>query len=50
MIPMVNIIAWSGPVPWADIRQDLIISRALVDLFGEAMLARNCAFAAVQVQ
>jgi hypothetical protein len=39
MIPMMNIIAWSASAPWAEIRQveqDLIISRALIELFGEA--------------
>ena len=35
MIPMMNIIAWGNTVPWAELRQveqDLIISRAIVDL------------------
>jgi predicted nucleotidyltransferase component of viral defense system len=47
MIPMMNIIAWSAAAPWADIRQveqDLIISRALVELFGDPMLARELRF------
>jgi predicted nucleotidyltransferase component of viral defense system len=47
MIPMMNIIAWSAAAPWADIKQveqDLIISRALVDLFGDPMLARELRF------
>ena len=47
MIPMMNIIAWSASAPWADIRQveqDLIISRALIDLFGDPMLARELRF------
>jgi nucleotidyltransferase AbiEii toxin of type IV toxin-antitoxin system len=42
-----NIIAWSAAAPWADIRQveqDLIISRALVDLFADPMLARELRF------
>jgi predicted nucleotidyltransferase component of viral defense system len=41
MIPMMNIIAWSGTAPWAELRQveqDLIISRALVALFGDPAL------------
>jgi predicted nucleotidyltransferase component of viral defense system len=41
MIPMMNIIAWSGSAPWAELRQveqDLIISRALVALFGDPEL------------
>jgi len=36
MIPMMNIVAWSSVVPWVDMRQveqDLIISRAIVDIF-----------------
>ena len=44
MIPMMNIIAWSASAPWAEIRQveqDLIISRALIDLFGDPMLAHE---------
>ena len=39
MIPMMNIIAWSRVVPWVDMRQveqDLIISRAIVDIFSDA--------------
>jgi predicted nucleotidyltransferase component of viral defense system len=47
MIPMMNIIAWSAAAPWADIRQvelDLIISRALVELFGDPTLARELRF------
>lgn len=41
MIPMMNIIAWSSVVPWVDMRQveqDLIISRAIVDIFSDAFL------------
>ena len=47
MIPMMNIIAWSARAPWADMRQveqDLIISRALVELFADRMLARELRF------
>ncbi len=36
MIPVMNITAWSKVAPWAEqrqIEQDLIISRAIVDLF-----------------
>ncbi|MGC1339501.1 MAG: nucleotidyl transferase AbiEii/AbiGii toxin family protein [Candidatus Binataceae bacterium] len=42
-----NIIAWSAKAPWADMRQveqDLIISRALVELFADPMLARELRF------
>jgi predicted nucleotidyltransferase component of viral defense system len=47
MIPMMNIIAWSATAPWAGIRQveqDLIISRALIELFGDQALARELRF------
>jgi len=47
MIPMMNIIAWSATAPWAEIRQveqDLIISRALVELFAEPSLAQELRF------
>lgn len=47
MIPRMNIIAWSAKAPWADMRQveqDLIISRALVELFADPMLARELRF------
>jgi hypothetical protein len=36
MIPRMNIIAWSNVAPWSDprqVEQDLLISRAIVDLF-----------------
>ena len=42
MIPMMNIIAWSQTAPWAETRQveqDLIISRAVVELFS---LTHSC--------
>jgi predicted nucleotidyltransferase component of viral defense system len=41
MIPAQNIVAWGVAAPWADqrqIEQDLIISRALVDIFGDPSL------------
>jgi predicted nucleotidyltransferase component of viral defense system len=41
MIPMMNIVAWGRVVPWVDLRQveqDLIISRAIVDLFSDPFL------------
>lgn len=41
MIPAQNIVAWSHVAPWADrrqIEQDLIISRALIDIFSDVML------------
>ncbi len=47
MIPRMNIIAWSAKAPWADMRQieqDLIISRALVELFADPTLSREVRF------
>jgi predicted nucleotidyltransferase component of viral defense system len=47
MIPRMNIIAWSAKAPWAEMRQieqDLIISRALVELFADPVLARESRF------
>ena len=41
MIPTQNIVAWGAVVPWADqrqVEQDLIISRALVEIFSDDML------------
>jgi hypothetical protein len=41
MIPAQNIVAWSNVVPWADqrqVEQDLIISRALTEIFSDALL------------
>jgi hypothetical protein len=47
MIPMMNIVAWSTKAPWAETRQveqDLIISRALLELFTDPMLATELRF------
>ena len=47
MIPRMNIIAWGNVVPWADLRQveqDLVISRALVELFSNPGLAGQLRF------
>lgn len=47
MIPMMNIVAWSNVVPWAELRQveqDLIISRAIVELFSDSFLASRLRF------
>lgn len=47
MIPMMNIVAWSNVVPWADLRQveqDLIISRAIVELFSDSFLSSELRF------
>jgi predicted nucleotidyltransferase component of viral defense system len=47
MIPAMNIVAWSKHAPWAEqrqIEQDLIISRALVELFNDPFLAQQLRF------
>ena len=47
MIPRFNIIAWSAKAPWAEMRQveqDLIISRALVELFDDPVLRAELRF------
>ena len=47
MIPMMNIIAWGNIVPWAEqrqVEQDLIISRAIIDLFSEPFLREQLRF------
>lgn len=47
MIPTMNITAWSAKAPWVEMRpveQDLIISRALVELFRDTMLAKELRF------
>ena len=47
MIPMMNIVAWSAKAPWPNLRQveqDLIISRALVEIFSDPMLATELRF------
>ena len=47
MIPAQNIVAWGSLVPWTDARQieqDLIISRALVEIFSDPMLREALRF------
>ena len=47
MIPRMNIIAWSSVAPWSDprqVEQDLLISRAIVDLFSDDTLRRELRF------
>lgn len=47
MIPMMNIVAWGKTVPWAEpkqVEQDLIISRALVELFSDDFLRAELRF------
>src|SRR5260370_301776 len=47
MIPTMNIVAWGQTVPWADqrqVEQDLIICRALVELFNDPFLRKELRF------
>jgi predicted nucleotidyltransferase component of viral defense system len=47
MIPMMNIVAWGNVVPWAEqrqVEQDLIISRAIIDLFTDPFLSEQLRF------
>jgi predicted nucleotidyltransferase component of viral defense system len=47
MIPMMNIVAWGNVVPWAEqrqVEQDLIISRAIIDLFADPFLREQLRF------
>jgi predicted nucleotidyltransferase component of viral defense system len=47
MIPSMNIVAWGRTVPWVEqrqVEQDLIISRALVELFSDPFLREQLRF------
>jgi predicted nucleotidyltransferase component of viral defense system len=47
MIPIANIIAWGNVVPWAEprqVEQDLIICRALVEIFSDEFLRKELRF------
>lgn len=47
MIPLAAIVAWRALAPWADdalVEQDLVLSRALVELFAEPVVADGLAF------
>ncbi len=47
MIPRAHITAWRGHVKWitdAQVEQDLVISRALLDIFSDEILKREVAF------
>ena len=47
MIPALNIVAWGNKVPWAEqrqVEQDLIISRAIIEIFSDPSLARELRF------
>ena len=47
MIPRAHITAWRSKAPWstdAQVEQDLVVCRALVDLYSDELLAREVAF------
>ena len=47
MIPKAHIIQWSQQVPWknyAQVEQDLIISRALVEIYNDEFLSEHLGF------
>lgn len=47
MIPFQSIVAWGNVVPWVDMRQieqDLIISRALIEIFSDSLLSDELRF------
>ena len=47
MIPRANITAWRAHAPWAtdaQVEQDLVLSRALVEIFSVPLLAERLAF------
>ncbi|WP_375143543.1 hypothetical protein [Bradyrhizobium sp. CCGUVB14] len=47
MMPTPNIVAWSKIAPWAEprqVEQDLIIARALVELFSDPFLSKELRF------
>ncbi len=46
MIPRAHITAWRAHVPWpldAQVEQDLVLSRALIEIFSESLLANSLA-------
>lgn len=47
MIPRGNIVTWRARAPWpkdAQVEQDLVITRVLVEVFSDPLLARRLAF------
>lgn len=47
MIPRANITAWRGTAPWltdAQVEQDLVLSRALVEIYSAPLLSKAFAF------
>lgn len=47
MIPQASVVAWRQTAPWADdgmVEQDLVLSRALVEIFSDPILSEGLAF------
>jgi predicted nucleotidyltransferase component of viral defense system len=47
MIPTMNIVAWGRTVPWVEprqVEQDLVISKALVEIFSDDFLSKQLRF------
>ena len=47
MIPRAYVTAWRRQAPWSDdafVEQDLVLSRALVELYAQDMIAEQLAF------
>lgn len=47
MIPRAHITAWQSKAPWstdAQVEQDLVVCRALVDLYSDELVGREVAF------
>ena len=47
MIPRANIVAWRNQFPWPtdeQVEQDLVLSRAVIDIFSEPILSSSLAF------
>ena len=51
MIPQANITAWRAHAPWADdaqVEQDLVLTRAVIELFSEPKLKGQIALEAAR--
>ena len=47
MIPAMNIVAWGHTVPWVEqrqVEQDLVMARALVEIFSDDFLGAQLRF------
>jgi len=47
MIPQLNLIAWGNVAPWPSLRQieqDLLISRAIIEIFADPFLNQELRF------